>query len=286
MAYLVRVEQVSSLATKAQLDGLFALCGEVSTLQLYTSAADLQLQQLAPPRIAYVSFKTEDGALVAQHLVNEPFLDRNMKATRVEEIEPGLTPAEPNAGGVELKGLVELMEKKRQGVPLGMAPGALSGGIQTVVPSGVPMVNSFSKIDTTKTNVENNAPMAGVDPRKVDEVKRTVYVGNLAPNITHDALLTFFRSAGDIVHVKVTTAGQANFAFIEFASQEMANKAIQFNGTNLGDRMIAVKFSKHPHVKSKPGTRREPFNFTPVAVNSISSGSPHVRPMGVHRTCG
>jgi len=54
---LLRVEQVFSLATKAQLDGLFALCGEVSTLQLYTSAADLQLQQLAPPRIAYVSFK-------------------------------------------------------------------------------------------------------------------------------------------------------------------------------------------------------------------------------------
>ena len=31
-------------------------------------------------------------------------------------------------------------------------------------------------------------------------------------------------------------------------------------------------------------TRREPFNSTPMAVNSISSGSPHVHPMG--RTCG
>ena len=30
----------------------------------------------------------------------------------------------------------------------------------------------------------------------------------------------------------------------------------------------------------------EPFNSTPVGVNSISSGSPHVRPMGVHRACG
>ena len=34
------------------------------------------------------------------------------------------------------------------------------------------------------------------------------------------------------------------------------------------------------------GTSREPFNSTPMAVNSISSGSPHVRRMGVHRTCG
>ena len=34
------------------------------------------------------------------------------------------------------------------------------------------------------------------------------------------------------------------------------------------------------------GTRLKPFNSTPMAVNPISSGSPHVRPTGVHRTCG
>ena len=33
-------------------------------------------------------------------------------------------------------------------------------------------------------------------------------------------------------------------------------------------------------------THHEPFNFNPMVVNPISSGSPHVRPMGVHRTCG
>ena len=39
-------------------------------------------------------------------------------------------------------------------------------------------------------------------------------------------------------------------------------------------------------VRTPDGTRPEPFNSTPMGVNSISSGSPHVRPMGVHRTCG
>ena len=33
-------------------------------------------------------------------------------------------------------------------------------------------------------------------------------------------------------------------------------------------------------------TQREPLNSTPMAVNSISFGSPRVRPIGVHRTCG
>ena len=34
------------------------------------------------------------------------------------------------------------------------------------------------------------------------------------------------------------------------------------------------------------GPRCETFRFTRMAVNSISPGSPHVRPMGVYRACG
>ena len=41
-------------------------------------------------------------------------------------------------------------------------------------------------------------------------------------------------------------------------------------------------------LKRVPGTRREPVNSAPMAVNSISLGSPHARctPVGVHRTRG
>ena len=39
-------------------------------------------------------------------------------------------------------------------------------------------------------------------------------------------------------------------------------------------------------LRATAGTRHEPFNFTPMGVNSISSGSPRVRRMGGHRTCG
>ena len=45
------------------------------------------------------------------------------------------------------------------------------------------------------------------------------------------------------------------------------------------------KFNNN-NITVETGTRREPFNSTPMAVNSIPSGSPQVRPMGVHRTCG
>ena len=45
-----------------------------------------------------------------------------------------------------------------------------------------------------------------------------------------------------------------------------------------------AKISLPPNRNAPEGARHEPFNSTPMAVNSISSGSPHVRPMV--RTCG
>ena len=51
--------------------------------------------------------------------------------------------------------------------------------------------------------------------------------------------------------------------------------------------LLFVRFFVQAYVtKTAPGTRHEPFNYTHMGVNSIPSGSPHVRPMGVHRTCG
>ena len=52
-----------------------------------------------------------------------------------------------------------------------------------------------------------------------------------------------------------------------------------------GHQLVRAAHLRHAplHPPHAP-VRREPFNFTPMAVNSISSGSPRVRPMG--RTCG
>ena len=51
-------------------------------------------------------------------------------------------------------------------------------------------------------------------------------------------------------------------------------------------QLVMMTERQHDGLRVLKGTRREPFNFTPMAVNSISFGSPHVHPMGVHRTCG
>ena len=50
---------------------------------------------------------------------------------------------------------------------------------------------------------------------------------------------------------------------------------------------VVVQLASYPRaLRPRPGTSREPFNFTPVGVNSISFGPPHVRCTPMGRTCG
>ena len=48
----------------------------------------------------------------------------------------------------------------------------------------------------------------------------------------------------------------------------------------------AKRMTSCPARRSSECARRGPFDFTPIGANSISFGSPHVRPMGALSTCG
>ena len=62
-------------------------------------------------------------------------------------------------------------------------------------------------------------------------------------------------------------------------------KGFEYNvAPSLSSPATSCRYSSPLLDSSTLALQREPFNFTPMAVNSISSGSPHVRPKG--RTCG
>ena len=54
---------------------------------------------------------------------------------------------------------------------------------------------------------------------------------------------------------------------------------IELTVSVLTDCLTAL-FQASDHQRARRATGEEPFNFTPMVVKSISSGSPHVRPMG------
>jgi RNA recognition motif-containing protein len=76
-----------------------------------------------------------------------------------------------------------------------------------------------------------------------------LYVGNLSYSVTEDELRELFAQVGTVTSVAVIkdrdTGQSKGFAFVEFAAQADAQKAIsRFNGQKLGERTLAVNVAR------------------------------------------
>ena len=75
-----------------------------------------------------------------------------------------------------------------------------------------------------------------------------LYVGNLPYTVDESQLNEIFSSYGDIDEVKLIrdreTGRSKGFAFITFATQHAAEKALEQNGKEVGERTIKVNIAK------------------------------------------
>lgn len=91
-----------------------------------------------------------------------------------------------------------------------------------------------------------------MDPAKVDEIRRTIYVGNLnSQTATAEQLLEFFKQVGDVRFVRMAgdETQPTRFAFIEFSDQNSVLRALTFNGVMFGDRPLKINHSNNAIVK-------------------------------------
>ncbi|XP_043095306.1 splicing regulatory glutamine/lysine-rich protein 1 isoform X4 [Puntigrus tetrazona] len=124
---------------------------------------------------------------------------------------------------------------------------------------GLPLANLGvlkSNLDTSVAAlnaIASQPPLMGnVDPSKIDEIKRTVYVGNLnSQSTTAEQLLKFFKQVGDVKFVRMAgdETQPTRFAFVEFADQESVARALTFNGVMFGDRPLKINHSNNAIVK-------------------------------------
>ena len=103
------------------------------------------------------------------------------------------------------------------------------------------------------------------------------------------------KTAGDAEARLHVAPGQANFTAASiacgagaasFVAASSSVFRIEADAVRLDSATVSTPKATVDRLASAEGTRREPFNPTPMAVNSISSGSPHVRPMWALSTCG
>ncbi|KAK9702851.1 hypothetical protein K7432_011051 [Basidiobolus ranarum] len=100
---------------------------------------------------------------------------------------------------------------------------------------------------TIVNNTVNTPSTPTYDATKVEEITRTVYVGNINTNITEAELIKFFSTCGPVIYVKMAgdAAQPTRFAFLEFSNIPAAQMALNMNGVLLGERPLKINHSKN-----------------------------------------
>jgi len=299
---LVQVSNVSPRATVEQIKMLFGYLGKIQDLNLYPSGPPLdEVDESTPAKECYIMFEELETVGVSLHLNQTSFIDRALVVAPMhEEIMPDeqtaksigtpiqIVPGQP--ASVMIK-QIEKSASKSPGPSPGLlptpnippvAPYALERPVLTGAPANLNKPNSslLNKVVTgpagtviqttdprlTAMGLPQYPPLpANIDPSKIDEIRRTVYVGNLdsAGGVTAEALLQFFNQIGEVKFVRM--AGEetqpTRFAFVEFSDVAAVAQALTYNGVMFFNRPLKIHHSNNaivkPQSKSSEAAQRE-----------------------------
>ncbi|XP_060768788.1 splicing regulatory glutamine/lysine-rich protein 1 isoform X6 [Neoarius graeffei] len=240
---VIQITNLSSSVNSEQMRTLFGFLGDIEELRLYPpDNTPLSFSS----KVCYIKYKDPSSVGVAQHLTNTVFIDRALIVVPCAE---GKIPEEAKA--------LSLL------APAAPVPSLMPGGGLLPIPSPAPLQNLglplaargplHLGLDSSLSSISSQPPIMGnVDPSKIDEIRRTVYVGNLnSQTTTAEQLLEFFKQVGEVKFVRMAgdETQPTRFAFVEFANQECVARALAFNGVMFGDRPLKINHSNNAIVK-------------------------------------
>eukprot|EP00058_Branchiostoma_floridae_P020488 XP_002605978.1 hypothetical protein BRAFLDRAFT_126567 [Branchiostoma floridae] len=288
---VIQVTNVAPAATKEQMQTLFSFLGKIDEIKLYPEDISVPVTS----KVCYVKYDDPTNCGVAQHLTNTVFIDR---ALIVVPCQDGIIPDEAKA----------LQLAAPANAVAGMIPGGAAPAASALLPTPAPIANPLlaaagvaggpgvaagaglapqydpalaalglpqppplpgnvdpSKIEEIRRTIyvgnldsATLPPLPGnVDPSKIDEIRRTVYVGNLdSATVTAEQLLNFFQQVGEVKYVRMAgdETQPTRFAFVEFADQTSVAKALQYNGIMFGNRPLKINHSNNAIVKPQTQT--------------------------------
>lgn len=107
------------------------------------------------------------------------------------------------------------------------------------------MVNGnqmIQTIDPQLTALGKPYPLlhGGTDPKKVEQIRRTVCVGNIDSISTPEQLLHYFSQAGEVKYVCMCgdKTVPTRFGYVEFSEQTSVLKALVLNNSLFSGRLV------------------------------------------------
>ncbi|KAM7148258.1 splicing regulatory glutamine/lysine-rich protein 1 isoform 4-T7 [Molossus nigricans] len=243
---VIQVTNLSSAVTSEQMRTLFSFLGEIEELRLYPpDNAPLAFSS----KVCYVKFRDRSSVGVAQHLTNTVFIDRALIVVPCAE---GKIPEESKALSLLVPAPTMTSLMPGAGLLPIPTPNPLTTlGVSLSSLGAIPAAALDPNI-ATLGEIPQPPLMGNVDPSKIDEIRRTVYVGNLnSQTTTADQLLEFFKQVGEVKFVRMAgdETQPTRFAFVEFADQNSVPRALAFNGVMFGDRPLKINHSNNAIVK-------------------------------------
>ncbi|KAM4050373.1 splicing regulatory glutamine/lysine-rich protein 1 isoform 1-T1 [Anomaloglossus baeobatrachus] len=272
---VIQVTNLSAAVTSEQMRTLFTFLGDVEELRLYPpDNAPLAFSS----KVCYIKFRDPSSVGVAQHLTNTVFIDRALivvpcaegkipeeaKALSLLAPAPTLSSLLPGAGLLPIptptpspSSLASVLRREKVEVPLLSVPfttltATLPTPLEPVIPALAPVLPALAPAVSSLSDLQQPPLMGNVDPTKVDEIRRTIYVGNLnSQTATAEQLLEFFKQVGDVRFVRMAgdETQPTRFAFVEFSDQNSVIRALTFNGVMFGDRPLKINHSNNAIVK-------------------------------------
>ncbi|KAG9488181.1 hypothetical protein GDO78_007789 [Eleutherodactylus coqui] len=272
---VIQVTNLSAAVTSEQMRTLFSFLGDVEELRLYPpDNAPLAFSS----KVCYIKFREPSSVGVAQHLTNTVFIDRALivvpcaegkipeeaKALSLLAPAPTFSSLLPGAGLLPIptptptpSPLASVLRREKVEVPLLSVPfttlaATLPTPLEPVIPALAPVLPALAPAISSLADLQQPPLIGNVDPTKVDEIRRTIYVGNLnSQSTTAEQLLEFFKQVGDVRFVRMAgdETQPTRFAFVEFSDQNSVNRALNFNGVMFGDRPLKINHSNNAIVK-------------------------------------
>uniref|UniRef100_A0A915CAN9 RRM domain-containing protein n=1 Tax=Parascaris univalens TaxID=6257 RepID=A0A915CAN9_PARUN len=240
---VLHVSNISMSATKEQIYQLFAFIGRIDEFKMYPTDNHPQLSTFTQ-KFAYVKFEESKSVEVAQHLTNTVFIDRALVCI------PSISDAVPDeetalkTGGPAWPGQRQLPPNVvNQIQDLGDGQQMLLTVDPTLTALGLPPYPALS---------------ANTDPSKVEEIRRTVYVGNLPKDCDPQEVMQFFNNnIGEVMYLRMAASNEnlpCAYAYVEFTNQPTVPIAVQNNGIEFQGRCLRIQHSRVAIIKPERKT--------------------------------
>ncbi|CAI4226594.1 unnamed protein product [Auanema sp. JU1783] len=238
---ILQVSNISVSATREQIYNMLHYIGKIEDLKIYPS--DGFITSSTTHRVAFVKYDDDRCVEVGQHLTNTVLIDRAILCI------PWLQPTIPDEGTFMNSG--PAVAGQRQ------LPPHVSNKVQRDE-DGVSMLLT---VDPTLEQLGLPAyPLlpGDTDLNKVEEIRRTVYVGNLPKGVDGQTILDFFNIyIGEVMYVRMAIGPESlpcSYAYVEFSQQSTVPIALQNNGTEFQGRMLKIQHSRVAILKPQQKT--------------------------------